>query len=176
MPKPEFRSQKNIIDSMIRVNHAGEYGAVRIYQGQLDATRDTDLTETIQHMYDQEVVHFEYFNNLIIERKIRPTIMLPYWRIMSYVLGFVTSKCSAKTAMLCTEAVENVIDKHYEEQIHVLESIPSESKLLQSIRQYRAEELEHRDIATEYNDFSFASTAISVIIGAICRTAIALSQ
>jgi ubiquinone biosynthesis monooxygenase Coq7 len=174
MPKPEFRNKKDIIDSMIRIDHAGEYGAMRIYQGQMKALKEEN--QDIRHMYEQEVKHYNFFHEVMSSRNIRPTIMLPYWHFMSYFLGFATAKLGIKTAMLCTESVENVIDKHYLAQINYLKSIPDEKDLLSKIETYREEELEHKEVASEYNEFRIYDILLGKLIEAICEVAIKMSK
>jgi ubiquinone biosynthesis monooxygenase Coq7 len=113
------------IAEIIRVNQAGEYGAKCIYEGQIAALkkfRDPDV-EVIKHMYEQELEHLEYFNKELVDRKIRPTIMQPIWHFGSYALGYVSGKLGVKAAMACTEAVEEVIEKHYNDQILYLDKI-----------------------------------------------------
>ena len=147
---PADKDQSDL-HKMIRVDHAGEYGAVRIYQGQLDALKGTSANlDLIQHMKEQEDYHLETFDGIVREHKVRPTVMLPLWHVAGYAMGYLTAKMGEKAAMACTVAVENCIDKHYESQEHHLESDGNHPELLKTVKQFRAEELEHRDIGLEH--------------------------
>jgi ubiquinone biosynthesis monooxygenase Coq7 len=143
------------IAEILRVNHAGEFGAKVIYSGQIAALklrRDHEGVELVEHMKKQEDEHFDFFDEEIIASKTRPTLMQPIWRIGGFALGFATAILDKKAAMCCTTAVEEVIDEHYQEQIKYLEKenlSEKEEKLVAKIKQFRAEELEHRDIAYE---------------------------
>jgi ubiquinone biosynthesis monooxygenase Coq7 len=149
---------------MIRVNHAGEFGAKVIYDGQIAALtlrNDHQSLKLIKHMKKQEDKHFEYFNQEIINQKINPTIMQPIWRLGGFALGFATAIINKKAAMACIVAVEEVIDEHYQKQLTELEeikqienkknSIDEFTSLAKKISQFRNEELEHRDIGYENN-------------------------
>jgi ubiquinone biosynthesis monooxygenase Coq7 len=146
---------KNKISEIIRVNHAGEYGAKRIYSGQIAASKNSKnnkLTDILHHMKQQEEEHFEYFDQKITKYRIRPTLMQPVWNIAGFAMGYITAKMGEKTAMTCTVAVEEVIDQHYEEQLKYLKKDPQNNKeLIDKIEQFQKEELEHRDIALDNN-------------------------
>ena len=143
--------KKPDIGEILRVNHAGEYGAKRIYQGQIAATREYSTKELLKDMLTQEEKHLEYFEKEILERKTRPSILIPIWGSLGYALGYITAKISKESAMMCTEAVEEVIDKHYAKQIESLEPYDVESKLKEKIMQFRVEEQEHHDVAVKNN-------------------------
>ncbi len=135
----------------LRVNHAGEYGAKQIYKGQLAVFRfkkDQPTVDLIEHMQQQEEEHFDYFNQKIIDEKVRPTLMQPLWQVAGFALGFTTALMGKKAAMACTVAVEEVIDEHYQDQINNLEA---GEDLKEKIEQFRKEELEHRDIGLQNN-------------------------
>jgi ubiquinone biosynthesis monooxygenase Coq7 len=159
----------------IRVNHAGEYGARRIYAGQLAVLKGSKHEKTIRHMAEQEEVHLAYFDKAMAEQKIRPTALMPVWHVLGYVLGAGTALLGEKAAMACTVAVEEVIDEHYREQ---LEALPEKEKALKAkIKQFRDEELEHRDIGIA-ND-AYAAPGYPVLSAAIktgSRLAIWLSK
>jgi ubiquinone biosynthesis monooxygenase Coq7 len=125
-PKPTAPGSQADIESMIRVDHAGEYGAVRIYQGQLAVLKRRKGTEhsvaTIEHMAEQEQRHLKAFDKLVNERKVRPTALEPVWRIAGFALGAATAALGEKAAFACTAAVEEVIDEHYAAQIAALEN------------------------------------------------------
>ena len=142
---------KNKIEEFIRVDHAGERGAVKIYEGQLLALntliKDENLKKTIEEMKIHEKEHCEFFENEIKKRNIKPTKFLPLWDLLGVGLGFGSALLGKKAAMLCTASVEEVIDKHYLDQINQLDS--KEKKLKLKIIKFRNDELLHKDIAYE---------------------------
>lgn len=165
------------IESIIRVNHAGEFGARRIYEGQYDFIKDSEAKSLIAHMRDQELPHLSYFEREIANRKIRPTLLHPLWNIAGYALGAITAICGTKTAMMCTEAVEEVIADHYQEQIIQLENNQREKELHEKISQFRQEEIEHHDIAVDNNSRNAPAYRImSSIVKKGCKIAIHLSK
>ncbi|MDE1148641.1 MAG: demethoxyubiquinone hydroxylase family protein [Azospirillaceae bacterium] len=129
---------------VIRVDQAGEYGAARIYAGQLSVLGKTPIGPTIRHMEEQEQVHLDTFNQLMVERRVRPTALQPLWKVLGYALGAGTALMGERAAMACTVAVEEVIDAHYAAQAERLG--PGEADLKATIEKFRAEEVEHRDI------------------------------
>lgn len=142
---PGDLSKEALIDRIIRVDHAGEYGAKRIYEGQLDILRGTDKEEIIQHMAEQEEHHLKTFEDLMTERRARPSVLFPIWHVAGYALGAATAMMGEKAAMACTVAVESVIADHYQEQIDQLENFEDEKELKETIIQFREEEIEHHD-------------------------------
>ena len=146
-----MKNIKNKIEEFIRVDHAGERGAVKIYEGQLLAlntvVKDEDLKKTIEEMKIHEKEHCDFFENEIKKRKIKPTKFLPLWDLLGVGLGFGSTILGKKAAMLCTASVEEVIDKHYLDQINQLG--PEENKLKKKIAKFRQDELDHKDIAYE---------------------------
>ena len=145
---PISKSQKEMVERFIRVDHAGEFGAKRIYEGQLAILGKTADGDTIRHMKEQEQVHLTKFENLIVERQVRPTILYPIWNIAGFALGVGSALMGPKAAMACTVAVEEVIDEHYAEQSSALDN--EEKDLRDTIDKFREEELEHRDTAIEH--------------------------
>ncbi len=140
------------IASMIRVNHAGEYGAKRIYEGQLAVFKDNPkLKKIIQHMADQEVAHLEFFEKEIVRRGVRPTALHPLWHLAGYALGAATAKLGPEAAMACTVAVESVISGHYQEQLDDLENNKAERVLRAAIAKFKAEEEEHHDLGLKHD-------------------------
>jgi len=133
------------------VDHAGERGAVKIYEGQLLAlntiVKDDDLKKTIEEMKIHEKEHCEFFEKEIKKRNIKPTKFLPIWDLLGVGLGFGSTILGKKAAMLCTASVEEVIDKHYQSQINLLG--PEEKDLKKKIIKFREDELHHKDIAYE---------------------------
>ena len=139
------------VEEFIRVDHAGERGAIKIYEGQLLALntlyKDDKLKETVEEMREHEREHCEYFENEIKKRNIRPTKFLPLWDLLGVGLGFGTTLLGKKAAMLCTASVEEVIDEHYQNQINQLEE--DEKILKEKIIKFREDELHHKNIAYE---------------------------
>ena len=139
------------VEEFIRVDHAGERGAVKIYEGQLLAlntiVKNENLKKTIEDMKEHEIEHCQFFENEIKKRKIRPTKFLPLWDLLGVGLGFGSTLLGKKAAMLCTASVEEVIDKHYLDQINQLG--PEEKELKKKITKFRQDELDHKDIAYE---------------------------
>ena len=143
------KTDKKTLEEIIRVDHAGERGAIKIYEGQLLALKtikqDNELKDKIEKMKDHEKEHLEYFEKEIQKRKIKPTYMLPLWDVMGVALGFGTALLGKKAAMLCTASVEEVIDNHYKNQIDKLKE--DEKNLKEKIIKFREDELHHKDIA-----------------------------
>ena len=143
------KTSKNKIEEFIRVDHAGERGAIKIYEGQLLAlntfVKDENLKKTIEKMKNHEKEHLDFFNKEIKKRKIKPTKFLPLWDLLGVGLGFSSAIMGKKAAMLCTASVEEVIDKHYQNQIDQLHS--DEKNLKKKIKKFRDDELHHKDIA-----------------------------
>lgn len=134
---------------MLRVNHAGEYGAVRIYEGQLAVLGKTKSAPLIQHMAEQEEVHLAKFDELLAERRVRPTALLPLWHMAGFALGAGTALLGEKAAHACTVAVEETIDRHYAAQVDWLDEEGDEPELRDTFEKFRLEELEHRDTGLE---------------------------
>ncbi len=146
-----MKKTDNKVEEFIRVDHAGERGAVKIYEGQLLAlntlVKDENLKRTIEEMKVHEMEHCQFFENEIRKRNIKPTKFLPLWDLLGIGLGFGSTLLGKKAAMLCTASVEEVIDKHYQDQIDQLES--DENDLKSKIIKFREDELHHKDIAYE---------------------------
>ncbi|NXM95801.1 COQ7 protein, partial [Sylvia borin] len=169
---------KPVIDRIIRVDHAGEYGANRIYAGQMAVLGRSSVGPVIQQMWNQEKVHLKKFNELMVAYRVRPTVLLPFWNVAGFVLGAGSAFLGKKGAMACTVAVEECISEHYNNQIRTLIEDPKKYKeLLQVIKQFRDEEQEHHDIGLEHD--AEATPAYSVLKTAIqlgCKAAIFLSE
>ena len=146
------KTNKKKLEEFIRVDHAGERGAIKIYEGQLLALKtfkkDPELLKLVEEMREHEQEHSDFFENEIRERNIKPTKFLPLWDLLGVGLGFGSTILGKKAAMLCTASVEEVIDKHYQSQIDQLQD--DEKKLREKIKKFRADELEHKDIAYEH--------------------------
>ncbi|MBU6475731.1 MAG: demethoxyubiquinone hydroxylase family protein [Alphaproteobacteria bacterium] len=166
------------IASMIRVDHAGEYGAKRIYQGQMDVLgKNPKLKRLIGHMAAQEEVHLGFFEKEIAVRQVRPSALHPLWHAAGYALGAITAKMGAEAAMACTVAVEEVISEHYAEQLDALKKNKSEKKLHAAIRKFKAEEEEHHDIGLEHDaETAPAYPLLTKAIKAGARIAIAVAK
>ena len=145
------KTNKTKVEEFIRVDHAGERGAIKIYEGQLLAletlVKDDNLKKTIQEMKIHEKEHCDYFENEIKKRNIKPTKLMPLWDLLGVGLGFGSTLLGKKAAMLCTASVEEVIDEHYKKQINQLKS--DENILKEKIKKFREDELHHKDIAYE---------------------------
>ena len=145
------KTNKTKVEEFIRVDHAGERGAIKIYEGQLLAldtlVKDDNLKKTIQEMKAQEKEHCNYFENEIKKRNIKPTKLIPLWDLLGVGLGFGSTLLGKKAAMLCTASVEEVIDEHYKKQINELK--PDENILKEKIKKFREDELHHKNIAYE---------------------------
>ncbi len=176
MPKPYFNDE-NKIKEILMVNHAGEFGAKRIYQGQLAFTKNHNDISTIQHMLEQELEHLNYFENEIKSGQSKPTFLLPLWSVLGYGLGTLSAIAGAKTSMLVTESVEEVIVKHYQEQIEYLENSGNNNQLLIKIRQFKQEEAEHIEIAFKNGSKNAKlHSALSKMVKTMCNMAIYLSK
>jgi len=145
------KTNKKTLEEIIRVDHAGERGAIKIYEGQLLALKtikqDESLKEKIEMMKEHEKEHLEYFEKEIQSRNIKPTRFLPLWDLMGVALGFGTVLIGKKAAMLCTASVEEVIEDHYDSQIKKLGN--DEISLKSKIEKFRNDEIEHKNIAYE---------------------------
>ena len=162
--------------SMLRVNQAGEYGATRIYAGQLAVLgRSSSAAHQIARMAAQEERHLARFNRLMADRRVRPTALQPLWSAAGFALGAATALISERAAMACTDAVETEIDRHYGEQLAELGD--EDPELAADIAEFRAEELEHRETAREHGaQEAVAYPLLSATIRGFCRVAIELSK
>ena len=163
-------------NAMLRVNQAGEYGATRIYAGQLAVLgRSSAAAHQIARMAAQEERHLQRFDRLMAQRRVRPTALQPLWSVAGFALGAATAMISEQAAMACTDAVETEIDRHYEQQLQELGD--QDPELSDDIRRFQAEELEHRETAREHG--AQDAIAYPLLTGAIragCRLAIELSK
>jgi len=170
--------ERDELHRMIRVDQAGEFGATRIYEGQLAVMGERGPhSAEIRHMAEQEKVHREKFDALLAERGVRPTALQPFWSVAGYALGAGTALLGPEAAMACTAAVEEEIDKHYSEQLDRLAETESEPELADMIEQFREEEREHRDAALEHGAEN--APAYPLLSGAIrlgCKIAIKVSE
>jgi len=174
MPMDEKNDET--VHSMIRVNQAGEYGAKRIYEGQLAIMGNrTPAARSISHMAEQEERHLQFFNDMIAKRAVRPTLLQPVWEKAGFALGAVTAAIGPEAAMACTVAVETEIDNHYQEQLEQLGE--SDPELSEKIEEFRQEELEHKETAlSEGAERAPAYPLMSMAIRLGCKAAIAISK
>ncbi|MCW5731658.1 MAG: demethoxyubiquinone hydroxylase family protein [Alphaproteobacteria bacterium] len=163
------------LERMLRVDHAGEYGARRIYDGQLAVLGRSAAAPVIRRMAEQEQRHLETFDRFLIERRVRPTLLSPVWHVAGFALGAASALLGREAAMACTEAVEEVIDEHYARQAEALAG--REPELRAAIEEFRRDEIEHRDLARE--EGAREAPAYPVLTGAVkagSRLAIWLSE
>jgi ubiquinone biosynthesis monooxygenase Coq7 len=172
---PGTPSRAAAIARMIRVNHAGEFGAQRIYAGQLSVLKDSPLAPEIRHMAKQEDEHLATFEKLIIEYQVRPTALHPLWHLAGFALGAATAALGDKAAMACTVAVEEVIDEHYRQQLDELGN--DGSSLYAAIKKFRDDEIEHKKTGIDHGaeDLPYYNL-LRALIRAGSKTAIWLSE
>jgi ubiquinone biosynthesis monooxygenase Coq7 len=162
---PGDPSKAEMVERTVRVNQAGEYGAVKIYEGQLAVLGKTAAGPIIEEMLEKEREHLKAFNVLLAERRVRPTALMPLWHFAGFMLGASSALLGKKTAMACTVAIEETIDEHYAEQIAALGPYADEAELREICVQFRDDELEHRDTglehgATDAPGYKFLSAAV----------------
>ena len=173
------KTDKRLLEQFIRVDHAGERGAIKIYEGQLLALKtfmkNDKLKNQIEEMKKHEKEHAEFFDKEIKKRNIKPTKILPLWDLLGVGLGFGSTILGTKAAMLCTASVEEVIDEHYQNQINRIED--DEKELKKKIVKFREDELHHKDIAYE-NGASKAGvySILDKVIKTGSRIAITISE
>ena len=168
------------LDEIIRVDHAGEHGAIAIYKGQLtflNLIGDKKTSAIVSEMAQGEQKHANEFDRLVEERKTRPTALMPLWNIAGYTLGALSVLGGKDSVMACTEAVEDVIDKHYSSQIEELEDSGQGKEILKTIKEFHAEEVEHEKIAkNEISENTPALKAFKKVVEVGCKAAINLSE
>ena len=171
-----IKTDRSILEEIIRVDHAGEYGATRIYDGQIAVFgKNSKIGKTIQHMADQEQEHIQKFEELIVKNRVRPTALIPVWNVAGYALGVSTALLGEKAAMACTVAVETVIGNHYGEQLSLLED--DQKELKKTIKKFKADELEHHDIGIAHDaEKTPGYKVLSKVIELGCKTAIEISK
>ena len=171
---PGYPTREQLVERMIRVDHAGEYGAVRIYAGQLAVLRRSDDAPAIRAMAAKEREHLAAFEKLVGDRQVRPTALQPVWHAAGFALGAATALLGARAAMACTVAVEEVIEEHYRGQAARLGE--DEAELRAAIERYRADEVAHKDEALALGAMQApAYEALTVAVKAASRLAIWLS-
>lgn len=174
-PLPGDLGKDALIDRMLRVDHAGEYGARRIYEGQLAVLGRQPSAVPIRRMHAQEQEHLAHFEALVAERRVRPTALQPLWHVAGFALGAATALMGERAAMACTVAVEEVIEEHYAQQIAALGD--DEAALRDKLTAFREDELEHRDVGLAHEaEAAPAYPALSAAIKSGSRLAIWLSE
>jgi ubiquinone biosynthesis monooxygenase Coq7 len=174
-PLPGDPTPRQRLARMIRVDHAGEYGAARIYAGQLAVLGRGPKGDLLRHMKAQEQVHLDTFAGLIADRRVRPTALLPLWNVAGFALGVATAALGTRAAMACTVAVEETIDEHYAAQTAELGA--DESPLRETIETFRLEELEHRDIGLDNEaEKTIGYRLLTRAIKVGCKAAIRISE
>jgi len=168
------------VEEMIRVDHAGEYGAVQIYRGQRAVfsrlPHKSRIAGQLKHMEADEQHHLDTFDRLLMERGVRPTALGPVWNIAGYGLGVMTALMGERAAHACTEAVESVIEGHYADQVEELEPM-NEPELSQTFERFREEEVAHKDTAVEEGaKDAFGYPLLSAAIRTGCRLAIKVTE
>lgn len=172
---PGDPDDRRYLERAVRVDHAGEYGAKRIYAGQLAVLGNSPAADTIRHMADQEERHLKTFEGIVADRRVRPTALMPFWHVAGFALGAGTALMGEKAAMACTVAVEEVIDEHYAKQRDALPD--DEAALKATIDEFRQEEIEHRDIGLAHDaERAPGYEPLSAAIKAGSRLAIWLSE
>ncbi len=175
MGAPGDLSREASVARMIRVDHAGEYGAVQIYAGQLAVLGDRGNADLVRHMQEQEKRHLSTFDRLVAARRVRPSILLPLWHVAGFALGAMTAALGERAAMACTAAVEDAIDEHYGAQVTELGD--DEPELRATIETFRAEELDHRETALAHEaEQAPGYQVLTALIKTGCKVAIALSE
>ncbi|CAG9136488.1 ubiquinone biosynthesis monooxygenase Coq7 [Plutella xylostella] len=166
------------LDKIIRVDHAGELGADRIYAGQMAVLGGTAEGPLIQHMWDQEKHHRAKFEELIVKHRVRPTVFMPIWNVAGFVLGAGSALMGKEAAMACTVAVETVIVDHYNDQLRTLMEDPTVDKeILETITKFRDEEQEHHDTGLNHGaEQAPFYKAMTEVIKAGCKVAIEISK
>ncbi len=170
--------KRALIDKILRVDLAGEYGARRIYEGQLAVMGKGPGSDAVREMYEQELVHLETMEKLVVKHRARPTFLTPLWHVGGFALGAVSALLGKEAAMACTVAVETEIAQHYNDQLRELLAHEGESAELQDvIKRFRDDELHHLDSALEHGAAAAPGySAMVTAIRAVTRAAVAVAE
>jgi 3-demethoxyubiquinol 3-hydroxylase len=172
---PGDLTKEQLIDRILRVDHAGEYGAVRIYEGQLSVLGRSRAAPVIRKMAAKEREHLATFNEILPKRRVRPSLLQPLWHVAGYALGAATAALGPRAAMACTVAVEEVIDEHYGKQVALLGD--DEKELRELCERYRKDEVEHGEEALAHGARrSAAFRPLTTVVKAGSRAAIWLAE
>ena len=164
------------IDEIIRVNHAGEYGAQRIYSGQIKYCKTDKLKKELEKIIEEEYEHYDYFDKIMLKKRARPTLLSPIWHNGGYLLGAVTALLGERYVHACTEAVEEVIVEHYNEQIEYLEGAGIEKEMLKKIKKFCEDEDNHRSFAEKSNKKNSSANLFKFLTKGLTRLAIRVSK
>lgn len=166
---------KKILEEIIRVNQAGEYGAQQIYAGQIAFTKDNALKKILKKIANEENEHLEYFEKLALEKRVRPTLMNIFWKAGGYALGSLTAILGKNYVMACTEAVEDEIVKHYRKQLEILDN-SEEKEVKNKILKFLKDEDNHRKTGKKSVKNDFRTIIFKSMIKEITKSAIAISK
>lgn len=174
----QARIKQALLDRVIRVDHAGEYGARVIYEGQLAVLGDREGAAKIQEMYDQEKHHYDVMEKMVLKHRVRPTLLTPLWHVGGFALGAVTALMGKEAAMACTVAVETEIAQHYNDQLReLIKEAPEETELAETISAFRDDELHHLDVGLDEGAKNApAYDLLEKAIRGITRTAIRVAE
>merc|ERR1712198_219476 len=175
----EDQLRRKMLEKIIRVDHAGEMGASFIYQGQMAVLKNTKSRELIQEMWDHEKAHLAKFEELLVEYQVRPTVLIPVWKLAGFTLGAGCSMLGEKGAMACTVAVEALVTKHYDDQVaEMISNNPRlDEKLIEVIKKFRDDEQSHHDIGLAHGaEDAPGYKFLTALIGFGCRNAIWISE
>jgi len=179
------KDTSDMVARILRVDHAGEFGADRIYAGQMLVLGKTEVGDVIQEMWDQEKEHKAKFEEMLPRYRVRPTALLPLWNVAGYGLGFVTALMGKEAAMACTVAVEDAISSHYSDQLRQLledcsrhpDDAEKHKELLDVIKKFRDDELDHHDTGLLHDaEKALGYNILTSVIKAGCKTAIYMSE
>lgn len=171
---PGDLKKEDFIKQVIRVNHAGEYGAKQIYAGQMAVLKAPEEQELLKHMAEQEEEHLKYFTQKMQELNVRPSIFMPIWHVLGYTLGIGTALLGKNAAMVTTKAVEEIIDEHYKEQ---LRNPGLDNDLAENIEKFRQEELEHKDVAQKnMTNLSIGHSILYNLVKLGCKISINIAK
>ena len=164
------------LEEIIRVDHAGEYGAQQIYSGQIKFTKDPEFKSLLRHLAEEEKEHFEYFESLMIKKRVRPTLLQPLWKFGGFSLGVITALMGRDYVMGCTEAVESVIVNHYKNQLKEIER-SKENQLKKKISKFLADEDEHKETGSKYiTNNNLRLRIFKSLIKSLTKSAIKISE
>ena len=169
-------NKKKILDEILRVNHAGEFGAQQIYSGQIKFTKNPDLKRTLYKIAEEENEHLEYFEKMLLEKRCRPTLMHPFWKIGGFSLGAITAILGKDYVMACTESVEKIIVEHYKSQISEIEKI-DEKAIQKNIQKFLEDEAKPQETGRSFiKGNSLKLKAFKKFIEIITKSAIRISE
>ena len=170
-----MQMKKELYEQMLRVNHAGEYGAQYIYSGQIKYTKNKKLQNELKHIAEEEKVHLDYFEKLILKERVRPTVMNTVWKYGGFSMGAVTALLGKDYVLACTEAVEEEIVKHYRNQLDAIDDVEKKN-FKKTIKKFLDDEDKHRSFGSTHQNKSLRIRAFKELVRLITQTAINISQ